>query len=148
MNEVCRNIIRILRCSRHVKSLLKTVPGPGIQANLVFNGPLWPMILSTNQIAKLSVLMTVLVTEVQFVNNEPDHTSFGHTKIYRREILIIISGRFLKTMIENKFLKNFKYLKMNRLNIYSYPTKIQPRSVNTLSITAILTAQDSIFQQF
>ena len=37
---------------------------------------------------------------------------------------------------------------MNRLNIYSYPTKIQPRSVNTLSITATLTAQDSIFQQF
>ena len=37
---------------------------------------------------------------------------------------------------------------MNRLNIYSYLTKIQPRSVNTLSITAILTAQDSNFNSF
>ena len=36
---------------------------------------------------------------------------------------------------------------MNRLNIYSYPTKIQPRSVNTLSIIAILTAQDSNFKE-
>ena len=36
---------------------------------------------------------------------------------------------------------------MNRLNIYSYLTKVQPRSVNTLSITAILTAQDSNFKE-
>ena len=83
-----------------------------------------------------SVLVTVLVTKLRFVTNELDHTSFEHTKIYCREILIIISGKFLKAMIENfNNWNNFKYLKMNRLNIYSYLTKIQPRSVNTLSIT-------------
>ena len=93
-----------------------------------------------------SVLVTVLVTKLRFVTNELDHTSFEHTKIYCREILIIISGKFLKAMIENfNNWNNFKYLKMNRLNIYSYLTKIQPRSVNTLSITAILTTQDSNF---
>ena len=37
---------------------------------------------------------------------------------------------------------------MNRLNIYSYLTKIQPRSVNTLSITAILTPQVSVSNSF
>ena len=37
---------------------------------------------------------------------------------------------------------------MNRLNIYSYLTKIQPRSVNTLSIIAILTPQVSVFNSF
>ena len=37
---------------------------------------------------------------------------------------------------------------MNRLNIYSDPTKIQPRSVNTLSIIATLTTQDWNFNSF
>ena len=50
--------------------------------------------------------------------------------------------------LKMKFFKNFKYLKMNRLNIYSYLTKIQPRSVNTLSIIAILTPQVSVFNSF
>ena len=101
---------------------------------------------SVSQMVGFSVLVTMLVTKLRFVTNELDHTSFEHTKIYCREILIIISGKFLKAMIENfNNWNNFKYLKMNRLNIYSYPTKIQPRSVNTLSITATLTAQDSKF---
>ena len=36
------------------------------------------------------------VSDKAFVTNELDHTSFEHTKIYYREILIIISGKFLK----------------------------------------------------
>ena len=55
---------------------------------------------SISQMVGCSVLVTVLVTKLRFVTNELDHTSFEHTKIYCREILIIISGKFLKALIE------------------------------------------------